>query len=208
MSVSQYGQDLYIRERFLSHVRCGFFVELGALDGLRHSNTKSFEEMGWNGICIEPHPQPYSELRRNRTCTCVQAVICSDPSSVGAFLAIDPQGPVGLIGLVEKYDPRHSVRIQQECLVAGVSAVEVTLEGKMLRDVFAEHEVTHVDFLSLDVEGSELDVLRSVDFSVTKFGVLVVENNYLEPDCEEFLFGKGYRKVERRFCDDIYVAVN
>lgn len=95
------------------------------------------------------HNKP--ELRRNRTCTCVQAVICSDPSSVGAVLAIDPQGPVGLSGLVGKYDPRQRVRYQQECLAAGVSAVEVTVEGKTLRYVFSEHDVTQVDLLSLDL---------------------------------------------------------
>ena len=53
-----------------------------------------------------------------------------------------------------------------------------------------------------------LDVLRSVDFSATKFGVLVVENNYLETGSEEFMFGKGCQKVERRFCDNIYIPVN
>lgn len=57
MSSSPYGQELYVRKSYLRHEQCGYFVELGALDELRHSDTKSFEEMGWNGTCIKPHPQ-------------------------------------------------------------------------------------------------------------------------------------------------------
>ena len=62
---SQYGHDTYIAHKYLENRSVGFFVELGALDGLRHSNTKWFEERGWLGVCIEPHPLLYERLVAN-----------------------------------------------------------------------------------------------------------------------------------------------
>jgi len=202
---SQYGQDAYLRSTYLQGVDKGFFLELGALDGLRHSNTKSFEDIGWSGICIEAHPELFKLLVQNRDCICVEALISSRASEISKFLAIDPNGPVGLSGLVKDYDPRHIQRIRNECRAAGVSANEISIASRTLAEILNEHEVKHIDFFSLDVEGSELDVLLSVDYDYTSFGVLLVENNYLTTECEDFLASKGYRKAERRHVDDIYV---
>jgi FkbM family methyltransferase len=205
MATSQYGQDRYIREKYLPTVDNGFFIELGALDGLRHSNTKFFEDLGWAGICIEAHPDLFRRLKRNRNCICVEALISSNHCQTSRFLAIDPRGPVGLSGLIDIYDPRHLHRILNECKGAGVVANEINMPTRTLADILHEHSIKHVDFFSLDVEGAELDVLKSIKWSDVDFGVLLIENNYGSHHVSDFVAMQGYRRVERRGLDDIFV---
>ena len=73
--MSQLGQDKIVDEYFRGK-RHGVFVDIGAYDGLTFSNTLMLErERDWTGICIEPLPDIFAELRKNRRCICVQACI-------------------------------------------------------------------------------------------------------------------------------------
>lgn len=207
MQYSQYGQDRHVMQHYLSHLKMGFFVELGALDGLRHSNIKLFEDLGWAGICIEPHPTLFKALAKNRRCACLEVLVTSQPLGTAEFLAIDPAGPVGLSGRVACYDARHLERVKRECSTANAAASNVAVRCTRLSSVLSAQNVQHVDFLSLDVEGAELDVLKSVDWDATSFSVLLIENNYSDTSVERFLEANGYRKAERLFCDDVYVPV-
>ena len=71
---SQYGQDQVVFE-LLGKPKTGVFIDIGANDGLTFSNSFLFEEKGWQGICIEPHPTIFSELQNTRKCHCVNACI-------------------------------------------------------------------------------------------------------------------------------------
>ena len=73
--MSQLGQDILVDEYF-GGKRGGVFVDIGAYDGVTFSNTLMLErERGWTGVCIEPLPDVFAELRQNRGCVCVQACI-------------------------------------------------------------------------------------------------------------------------------------
>jgi hypothetical protein len=75
-----------------------------------------------------------------------------------------------------------------------------------LRGLLQARGLTHVDFCSIDVEGSELDVLESIDFSVVTFGVIAVEDNYGNPEIRRALEGHGYRLSATLGQDLIYAA--
>lgn len=67
MYYSQYGEDLILDQFFKAkNITNGFFVDVGALDGIHLSNTYKFEQDGWNGICIEPHKQYFGLICKNR----------------------------------------------------------------------------------------------------------------------------------------------
>lgn len=92
---SQLGQDAWVAAA-TGYKRSGFFVELGAGDGLYLSNTAALEEhLGWTGICIEPVPRQYGELIRNRRCAC-------DNSCVGMR-----DGDQVSFVVDQKYDEHH-----------------------------------------------------------------------------------------------------
>ena len=64
---SQYGEDMYLNNKYFKNKRDGIYIELGALDGVLYYNTKFFEEsLNWSGILIEPHPDKFILLQKNR----------------------------------------------------------------------------------------------------------------------------------------------
>ena len=77
-----------------------------------------------------------------------------------------------------------------------------------MESILTECEKDVVDFLSLDVEGAELSVLKSVDWDRRHFVVMLIENNYGTSEVEQFLRTKGYRKAETLGCDEVYVPIS
>ena len=160
---SQFGQDQFVREKLLPGPT-GYFIEIGADDGVDKSNTMAFEEAGWTGLCIEPSPERFKALQANRRCECLNLAISSTEGHE-QFLDILGYGK-GLSGIVRHYDPRHVARIANETVDNPLTRgrCEVTVPTRRLDALLAERGVTHVDFCSIDVEGSELEVLESIDF--------------------------------------------
>lgn len=89
------------------------FVDIGAHDGVSFNNSLFFEKsLEWTGICIEPNPDVYAQLRENRDCVCVQGCIFSKKKVVD-FMKISGYAEM-LSGIIENYDPLHVQRIQKE----------------------------------------------------------------------------------------------
>jgi FkbM family methyltransferase len=191
----QYQQDQFVRETFFANVNDGFFLDIGADDALDRNNTRFFEEAGWTGICIEPSPSRFPALAKNRTCECVNVAIASAPGDV-EFLDITGWGR-GLSGILRHYDARHLERIERETgsnpLTASKAVVRVP--AVTLGSILQARGRTHVDYCSIDVEGSELDVLASLDWSVVTIDVITIEDNYGDPAITRALTGRGYRLV-------------
>ena len=199
---SQYGQDRFIDAQVFRGMRDGTFVEIGADDGVSGSNTLFFEaERGWNGVCIEPRREAFEKLRSNRSCACENACI-SDSSGDREFLEVAGDARQ-LSGLVESYDPRHLERIRREAS----SARTISTRCMTLAEALSKHGIGDVDYLSVDTEGSELEILESIDFSRTKIRCISVENNYHDPRIKKLLASKGYRLLTRIKIDEIYALV-
>ena len=112
---SQHNQDLKADKAFLSDIAKGTFLELGSMDGIRNSNTLYFEQKGWDGICIEAHPDLYQGLLENRNCHRINAAVTNSPNKSIKFIKIPEDGPAGLSGIVDNYEPQHLRRIEREC---------------------------------------------------------------------------------------------
>jgi FkbM family methyltransferase len=191
----QYQQDQFVRETFFPALDNGVFIDIGADDGVDRNNTLFFEECGWAGICVEPSPSRFAPLARNRRCECLNVAISSTPGEV-EFLDITGYGK-GLSGIVRNYDPRHVERIEQETAGNPLTASKqvVRVPAMTLGSILSARGLRHVDFCSIDVEGSELDVLASVDLSAVTFGVITIEDNYRNPAIPGALEPHGYRLV-------------
>lgn len=194
---SQDKQDELLDKHVFKGQRRGIFVEIGAWDGVCFSNTLFFErERKWTGINIEPLQDKYAELVKNRP-NCINLNIAvSDIDGTADFLAIT--GPTSMLsGLQANYDPRHLQRIEKERAEFHTDAKTVTVSVKRLDTVFREHGIQRVHYLSVDAEGSELNILRSIDYEYTYIDVIGFENNYPEKTraCVEFLQQKGYKML-------------
>jgi FkbM family methyltransferase len=182
----------------------GTFVELGANDGLRQSNSKHFEEFGWRGLLIEPIPELFAQLVRNRPlarCVNCACIADDDPRREVTMLYAD------LMSMVDGAMPRDA---QEEWLTrgekfAGRPRYPVTVSARTLTSVITSAGLSRVDLLLLDVEGFELEVLRGLDFDRYPPRHIVAEDAYSE-DVATFLACQGYRcastLLERKFTRD------
>jgi hypothetical protein len=125
--MSQLGQDKIVDE-YLHQKRNGVFVDIGAYDGVTFSNTLMLErERGWTGICIEPLPDIFAELRKNRGCVCVQACMGNRDEHEVEFLAVQSGAAWSrmLSGVLSEYDPRHLARVDAELNAYGNPCITV-----------------------------------------------------------------------------------
>ena len=159
---SQVGQDEWVHSMLRSK-RNGFFVELGACDGLYLSNTLFFERsMGWKGVLIEPNDNYFAQLQRNRTChTCNDLVFSKEGERVQFA-----------------HDDAVSAIINQDMgpwtRTSNVTIKTTNTLGNIL-DRYGAPSV--IDYLSLDVEGQEYEILKTFPFDKYAFRCMTVEHN-------------------------------
>ena len=206
---SQCDQDRYLNETFFFNKRNGVFVDIGAHDGIRYSNSYFFEkELFWTGICIEPLPNVFEKLKQNRSCILVNKCISSQ-TGTEAFLWIHDNDIPNidgsmLSGLQRTFDPRHFARAEQHANDIGGSIEIVNVPSININELLDEHKLYYIDYLSVDTEGSELEILHSIDFDRFYIYTISVENNFSSPEIRAFLMSKGFEYITNLDVDEIY----
>ena len=179
----------------------GFFVELGANDGVSQSNTLHFEKFrGWRGVLVEPTPHNYLACRENRSAQ--NHIFCNACTSFDykeRFVEIVysnlMSAPVGLESDLE--DPVAHAESGKVFLSEHEDIFTFGALARPLNDLLIQADAPRrIDLLSLDVEGAELEVLKGIDHNIFRFRFMCIETR--SPDavrafCEE----KGYQLVEK-----------
>ena len=197
------GQDIYIAG-LLGRPDHGTFVDIGANDGMTISNTLYFEkELGWNGLAIEPIPGAYEKLKSNRSCRTLNACI-SDREGTAEFLEVEGRAQM-LSGLVTKYDKQHLRRINRSIKRLGGSIKKTEVECMRIGTALSRFKINRIDFLSLDTEGGELDILRDIDFNAVPVRAISVENNYFTFAIRDYLSTHGFKHMGTIGVDEIYL---
>jgi len=202
---SQTGQDKELYNKYWKNKCYGTFLEMGALDGSKFSNSWFYEKvLAWRGLCVEPNPLNYKKLLGNRPlCIDVNAAVTKENGML-KFMQVEGYADA-LSGIVDAYDPRHLERIQEEVKTKGGTMEIVDIRGVTLHDLLAENNIDHVDFFSLDTEGSELMILQGIDWTKVSIDVIMVENNYGDDKVEQFMKTVGYKKDFSIQFDDVFV---
>ena len=169
----------------------GYFVEFGALGGRNVSNSWLLEQLGWNGIVAEPHPGYTETLRKNRACHVSTDCVWTTTGETVTFKAVQGRPALSGIGGID-YDDQQAKRGLRdkftEHKVRTISLVD------LLKEFDAPREI---DCLSIDTEGSELEILKAFDFSAYRFGTIMAEHSYSshrEP-IHEVLNNAGYYRI-------------
>ncbi len=202
---SQFGQDRLILE-LLGGLRGGFFLDSGASDGVRSSNTYLLETaFDWDGICVEPNDAFFAALEQNRECRCFHCCLYDRDGDVD-FLEASTLG-----GIIDEYHPkllRHATRVMRLRLDAYGAPMTVRKPTRTIRSVLqAGNAPPVIDYWSLDTEGSELAILKSFPWDEYTCRVLTVEHNNLPPreDIRRYLTGRRYQLAGEIGVDDCYV---
>jgi FkbM family methyltransferase len=203
---SQCGQDLFVLE-VLEGKTGGYFLDSGASDGIRASNTYLLEaKFQWEGICIEPNGAYFAALARNRRCICVNACLYDREGTVEFVESAEQLG-----GILDEYHPAHWRYVKSAFDVAlgdDGRPVTASMSARTVRSVLQEAGAPRtIDYWSLDTEGSELAILKSFPFGEYSFRVLTVEHNWLpaREKIRSFLTRMGYQRIKALHVDDCYV---
>ena len=196
MSYSQLSQDVKVLQHYL-YKKNGIFIEIGANDGITLSNTFLLEkEYGWKGICIEPIPEKFEILKKNR------------PNSICVDKAVYSMGGVKLeFSDADLYSgiTKHIDEINND----GKNGKKIIVETVNLNELLDMHNFpSFIDYLSIDTEGSEYEILNSINFNKYSFGIIHVEHNFVEPrrtQIRNLLLEKDYSYGGANQWDDIYV---
>lgn len=163
VSYSQNAEDVRLARIFDSS--SGFYVDVGAHDPTEFSVTKMFYDRGWSGINIEPGPG-FERLEQERPRDVNLNVAVALESTAQHFWVSEPNS-----GLSTLIPPDPSTKLPE-----GIAFARRTVETTPLSAVLNVHAADRaIDFMTIDVEGAEVDVIRSMDFSVSRPVVLVVE---------------------------------
>ena len=202
-SYSQHGQDVFVYETFFRNSgRKGCFVDVGAYDGVTLSNTLLFErELGWLGVCVEPLPSAFDKLQASRSAVCVNCAV-ADAEGFADFVDVDiPKFGKMYSGLRDEYDLRQIEFMETYASEAKLLRVPT----RRLASILDENGIGAIDYMSIDTEGNELKILRSIDLTARDIRVLSVENNFQDRAIPDYLATFDYRlvKVFGGF-DDLY----
>jgi FkbM family methyltransferase len=187
-SKSQLGQDL-LALLGSGTTKKGFFVEFGAADGVALSNSYLLEnEFGWSGILCEPSRSWHEDLKRNRSCTIDTRCVYSKTGDQVGF----SENYIGeLSGITDFNGDDHNGILNR-------TITSYQVETISLLDLLKSHSAPkHIEFLSVDTEGSEFEILNAFDFSQYTFGAICVEHNFLQNRSKvaDLLKSNGYRQV-------------
>ena len=204
-SFSQCGQEAYVINYF-KNKKNGSFIELGGLDGIRHSNTYKLEyEYEWKGLIIEPSPTLYTELVNNRNVYTENLLVGESQQNNVNFLHIEDKTKcIGLQGIPDNYNEKHMARIKRELGESKSKVIQLKMET--LQNICDKYGLVDIDYLSLDVEGSELNVLQGIDFKRLNIKVIGVEINYAESKNAIFdLLTKNNYTFDKRIGDYFFI---
>lgn len=199
---SQENQDYIVYENFFKNKKYGFFCDVGGNHPLKINNTLYFEQLGWDGISFEPLPHMSKLWAEHRKAKLFPFALSDSKGKVTFTIVKDATGWQDMLSFVK--ETRYANYDYE--------TEEIQVQTEIFKEIMEQENITHIDYLSLDVEGHELNVLKGMDFDVVRINVLTIENN--PPHCA--IYGdENIRKImfENHFIlwgrivglDDIYV---
>jgi len=192
LSVSQFSEDILVWDYF-GRKRGGFFVEVGANHPKDLSQTWLLEQNGWEGILIEPQSECCERLRHERKSSKVFQIACGSPEQKGnAPFFISAENIFS--------------SLQRQVNDAGLRYVgSETVAVLPLDEVLAGVGDPKIDFVSIDVEGTELDVLKGFSLVKHQPGLLIVEDHLHSLAVHSHISARGYKLVKRTGCNSWYI---
>jgi len=199
-SNAQLWQDLFVLSE-LGFKRNGYFVEFGATNGIDLSNSYLLEkEFGWNGILAEPAKCWHKDLRNNRSAAIETRCVWRDSRSILHFneVSISELSTINSFSLSDNHQRKREVGKVYDVKTISLIDLLVTYNAPKI-----------VDFLSIDTEGSEYEILSNFDFDKYQFRVITCEHNFTPMRGKIFslLTENGYVRKYRELSsfDDWYI---
>ena len=202
---SQFNQDYIVYKNFFYGVHDGIYCDVGGNHPLNINNTRLFEERGWSGMVFEPLPHMRELWEQHRNATFFPIAASDSEGEVEFSVVVGEAGWENMLSYVgDTSTPEYDYQTR-----------EIVVQTRPLKNVFNELGVISIDYMSIDVEGHEINVINGIDFDAVKIKVLTIENNYGgvgnfthygDDRIREYMLSHGYLLWGRIVSlDDIYV---
>jgi len=183
----------------------GIFLEIGAWDGEHFSQTAHLErDKGWIGVCVDPFPMNF----KGRTCwVCARAV--SRDGQPRAFIRVSVDRRYGgNVSYFSGFKQAVQQSIHWPVIEKYCDYEEIQVETITFAQLAGEYKLPfYIEFLSVDVEGSEVEIFENIEFNAHRFGLIMFEHNFdeeLRNRVDEILTTHGYVLYEELEFDDLY----
>lgn len=206
---SQCEQDKFLNETYFKNMKNGVFVDVGAHNGVLFSNSLFFDNNDWKGICIEPIPRIFNELIKNRPNSInLNCAVCETEGEMD-FISLEGHTEM-LSGITAFTDSRHFSRIQEEIHRHGGDYEILKVKTQRLDNILKEYNINHINYLSIDVEGAEESVLKSINFEEVFIDIIGFEDNYADTSLRirKYLENKGFIFIKKQVHDIFMIHKN
>ena len=195
---SQFGEDKILAELFEGTTE-GCCVEVGANNGVDDSTTLFFEELGWKCILVEPNPDLCKEIRKKRSSTLFECAVSSKKGDATLHVAVGADRSHGMSTISDSQEVHDRIKSH------GFDCVPVKVKVRTLDDILEESDIDcDIDFISIDVEGLELEVLNGFSIEKWKPKIMLVEDNsnFKNKTVKNYLKWHGYVRFDRTGVND------
>jgi FkbM family methyltransferase len=190
-----YEVENQLKEEFFGRSKRGFFVDVGANDPVVGSQTWHLEQLGWDGVLVEPQRDLAEKLRQRRRAK-VYPVACSSPANSGKTMTLH------LAGIQSSLKPDFFV---PDMRPDGVSEVPISTLDEILTESNAP---APLDLVSIDVETHEIEVLNGFDLARWRPKLILIEDIVLNLRLHRYLASKGYKWIRRTGLNGWYVPID
>lgn len=197
-----------IQKFFPSDDYRGFFIDVGSSDPIENNNTYLLEISGWEGICIEPNERyclMSSGVRKN-----VFQYACGKENqndvefTIFGISGIRQEGAISSLNVDQRLVESHKDLINYE----QITKVKLRTLDRIIQKYEKKNgKIERIDFISIDTENTELDVLKGFDIRKWYPKLMIIENNFDENFIEEYLINFGYTKIKRYSVNDFYIRI-
>jgi FkbM family methyltransferase len=199
---SQQDEDKYIIQYLLKEkINDGTFLEIGACDGMLYSNTKTLEDyFGFKGILIEPQLSFFNKLKNNRNNGVNELYNCAVSDNDSEFIEFIGNNAEGGILNNNNTDPKKFTYLKP-----------YKVKNKKMSDILKSSSFDYIDFMIIDVEGSELSLLKTIDFTFPIFCIIIEAHSHEKDKNIEFgryLKKNGFTIKERQRGNEVWLNNN
>jgi FkbM family methyltransferase len=187
----------YYYENFGQNIINGYYIEIGAFNGVKQNSTIVLEQAGWDGVCVEPMPANIRKLKKNRKCRIIEGGIWIENTDV-EFADV---GIPGWTGISQTHQKQHKEKYKDGVVKSKIKCY--TFDSLNFPN--------QIDYLQIDTEGSELEILSSIDLTKYKIEYICIEDNLgLKGDntYHKFMLELGYILVHKEAQDSLYKKAN